>query len=59
MLDQKLQIDAKKWFSDLELNKIKEKSKGATEESDKNGCEGSVEFGEEGNVVCENEYYVV
>ena len=28
LLDQKYQIVTKKWFSDLELNKIKEKSMG-------------------------------
>ena len=32
---------------------------GVTEESDENGCEGSVGFGEEENVVCENECHVV
>ena len=32
---------------------------GAAEESDKNGCEGSARFGEEENVVCENECHVV
>ena len=31
---------------DLELNEIKKKSMGAAEESAKNGCEGSVEFGQ-------------
>ena len=49
----------KKWFSDLELNEIKEKSMGVTEESEENGCQGSVGFGEEDNVVCENECHVV
>ena len=32
---------------------------GVTEESDENSCEGSVGFGEEGNVVCENECHAV
>ena len=49
----------KKWFSDIELNEIKEKSMGVTEESEENGCQCSVGFGEEGNVVCENECHVV
>ena len=49
----------KKWFSDLELNEIKEKSMGVTEESGENGCQGSAGFGEEDNVVCENECHVV
>ena len=53
LLDQKWQIVTKKWFSDLELNKIKEKSMGIAEESDKNGCEGSAGFGEEENIVYE------
>ena len=52
-LDQKWQIVTKKWFSDLELNEIREKSMGVTVESDENGCEGSVGFGED-NVVFEN-----
>ena len=51
LLDQKWQIVTKKWFSDLELNEIKEKSMGVAKESVENGCEGSVEFGEEENVV--------
>ena len=59
LLDQKCKIVTKKWFSDLELNEIKEKSIGVTEESDENGYEGSVEFGEENNVECENECHVV
>ena len=59
LLDQKWQIVTKKWFSDLELNEIKEKSIGVAKESVKNGCEGSLEFGEEENVVCENECHVV
>ena len=59
LLDQKCKIVTKKWFSDLELNEIKEKSMGVTEESNENGCEGSVEFGEENNVECENECHVV
>ena len=46
LLDQKWQIVTKKWFSDLELNDIKEKLMGVAEVSDKNGCEGSVGFGE-------------
>ena len=49
LLDQKWHIVTKKWFSDLELNEIKEES--VAKESVKNGCEGSVEFGEEENVV--------
>ena len=49
----------KKWFSDLELNEIKEKSMGVTEEPDENGCQGSVGFGEEDNVVCQDECHVV
>ena len=57
LLDQKWQIVTKKWFSDLELNDIKEELMGVAEDSDKNGCEGSVGFGEEENVVCENECY--
>ena len=32
---------------------------GVTEESDENGCEGCVGFGEENNLVCENECHVV
>ena len=32
---------------------------GVVEESDKNGCEGSVGFGEEENVLCQNECHVV
>ena len=44
LLDQKWQIVTKKWFSD---------------QSVKNGCEGSVEFSVEENVVCENECHVV
>ena len=59
LLDQKWQIVTKKWFSDLELNEIKEKSMGVAKVSVKNGCEGSLEFGEEENVVCENECHVV
>ena len=59
LLDQKWQIVTKKWFSDLKLNEIKEKLMGVAEESDENGCEGSVGFGEEENVVCENECHVV
>ena len=49
----------KKWFLDLELNEIKEKLMGVAKESVENGCEGCVEFGEEENVVCENECHVV
>ena len=49
----------KKWFSDLELNEIKEKSMSATEESGENSCEGSVGFGEENNVVCGNKCHDV
>ena len=55
LLDQKWQIVTKKRFSDLELNEIREKSMGVAKE----GCEGSVEFVEEENVVCENECHVV
>ena len=54
LLYQKWQIVTKKWFSYLELNEIKQKSMGVAEESDKNGCESSVGFGEEESVVCEN-----
>ena len=43
----------------MELNEIKEKSMGVTEESDENGCKGPVEFGEEDNVECENECHDV
>ena len=58
--DQKWQIvTKKKRFPDSELNEIKEKSMGVTEESDETGCEGSVGFGEEENIVCENECHVV
>ena len=32
---------------------------GVTEESDENGSEGCVGFGEENNLVCENECHVV
>ena len=53
LFDQKCQIVTKKWFSDLELNEIKEKSMGVTEEFDENSCSGSAGFGEEGNVVSE------
>ena len=49
----------KKWFLDLELNEIKEKLMGVAKESVENDCEGCVEFGEEENVVCENECHVV
>ena len=49
LLDQKWHIVTKKWFSDLELNEIKEES--VAKESVKNGCEGSDEFGEEENVM--------
>ena len=59
LLDQKWQIVTKKWLSDLELNNIKEKLVGVAKESDKNGCKGSVQFGEEENVVCESECHVV
>ena len=47
------------WLSDFELNQIKEKSMGVTEESDENGCESSVGFGKEGNSVCGNGCHVV
>ena len=46
-------------FSDLELDKIKEKPVGMTKESDKISCEGSVGFGVEDNAVCEIECHVV
>ena len=49
----------KKWFSNLELNKIKENAMGVTEKSDQNDCEGCVGFGEEDNVVCVNMSYIV
>ena len=55
LLNQKWQVVAKKWFSDLVLNEIKVKSMGLTKESDKNGCEDSLWFGEEDNHVCKNE----
>ena len=58
LLEQMWQIVPKKCFSDLELNKIKEKAMGVTEEFDENGCEGYVGFSEEDNVVCENECHV-
>ena len=38
---------------------IKEKSMGVAKESVENGCVGSVEFGEEENLVCENQCHVV
>ena len=47
------------WFSDLEMNEIKENSMGVAKEFHENVCEGSAEFGEEENVVCENECHVV
>ena len=50
LLDQKWQIVTKKGFSALKLNEIMEKLMGGAEESDENGCEGSVGFGEEENV---------
>ena len=59
LLDQKWQILTKNWFSDSELNKIKEKSMGVAEYSDKSGCESSVGVGVEENVTCENECHVV
>ena len=59
LLDQKWQIFTKRWLSDLELNEVQGNSMGVTKESVENGCEGSVEFGEEENVVCENECRVV
>ena len=43
LLNQKWQIVTKTWFSDLELNDMKEKSMGEAEES--------VEFDEKGIVV--------
>ena len=52
MLDRKWETVTKKWFPDLELNEIKKKLMGVNEEPDKNGCKGSVGFGEEENVVC-------
>ena len=42
LLDQKWQIDTRKWFSHLQLNEIKETLMGVTEESDESGSEGSV-----------------
>ena len=42
-----------------ELNEIKEKSMGVVKESVENGCEGSVELGEEENGVCKNECHVM
>ena len=48
-----------KWLSDLELNKIKQKSMGVAEESDENGCEGSIGFDEEENVLYKNDCHVV
>ena len=42
LLDQKWQIDTRKWFSHLQLNEIKETLMGVTEESDDSGSEGSV-----------------
>ena len=59
LLDQKWQIFTKRWLSDLELNEVQGNSMGVAKESVENGCEGSVEFGEEENVVCENECRVV
>ena len=44
----------KKWFSNLELNEIKEKLMGVTEESDESACEGFVGIGKEDNVACES-----
>ena len=49
----------KKLFPYLKLEEIKEKSMGVTEESGKNGCEGSVGFVEEDHVVCESKCHVV
>ena len=52
LLDQKWQILTKKWFSALELNEIKERSMGVTEDS----------FGfreDDMDVVCENGCYVM
>ena len=52
LLDQKWQILTKKWFSALELNEIKERSMGVTEDS----------FGfreDDMDVVCENVCYVM
>ena len=45
LLDQNWQIITKKWFSNLGLNEIKEKSVSVTEECDENVCEGFFEFG--------------
>ena len=58
LLNQKRYIVTKKQFSDLELNEVKEKLMGVANESVKNRCKDSVEFGEE-NVVCENECHDV
>ena len=41
------------------MNEIKEKLMGVGKESDQNGCEKFVEFGEKQNVVCENESNVL
>ena len=58
LLEQMWQIVTKMWFSYLELNDFTEKAMGVSEESDENGCEGSVGFSEEDNVVCENKIHV-
>ena len=55
LLNQKWQIVTKRWFSDLVLNEIKVKLMGLTVESDENGCEDLVCFGEEDNHVCKDE----
>ena len=59
LLDQKWQIVTKKVVLRFKLDEIKENSMSVAKESDENGCEGSVELGEEENVVCENECHVV
>ena len=41
------------------MNEIKKKLMGMTKESNENGCEGFVGFGEEDIVVCENECHIV
>ena len=59
LLDQKWHIVTNRWFSDLVLNEIKEKSMGVTKKSDENDYEGSVGFGEEDKVMCEKVCHVV
>ena len=59
LMDQKWQIVTKTWFSDLELNDIKERLVDMAKESDDNGWEGSVGFGEEETVVCDESHVVL